>query len=198
MISQSFLLFILHFADNTGCPIEFFMSMRICASLSEDHSPSKSDDAYIPLINTQEFSTFWRQTQEDSLDQIAKRVFAYVQLGNLENLKRTIQRNPKLEIRSLRDSNEWTVLHYACWFGNFEIFDFLVSEMKLIQLLEIREATGMNPLHCACQKAQFRIVEKLLAISDEKLWQVTDRYGKKPAEYAGRELKKLIQSHQDN
>ena len=59
----------------------------------------------------------------------------------------------------------YSLLHYACSCGNFEIFEFLVHNVSNLtnNLIDRENPTFETPLHWAAQKNHYKICEAIVA-----------------------------------
>ena len=96
-----------------------------------------------------------------------------------------------LDVNIRDEKNGWTALHYAVYYGNYKLVQYLLENGALT---EAKTKEGETPLHIAVKKGNIELVKLLLEYGAET--NVIDNYGKKPVDYAielgNNKLEKLL------
>jgi len=78
--------------------------------------------------------------------------------GDSETVKALLKDNPDLVFS--RNTNDWTALHYAAWFGHKDVAELLLAGKAKV---DAKANNGVTPLHWAAEKGHKDVVELLLA-----------------------------------
>lgn len=84
---------------------------------------------------------------------IQAKLFEAAKKGNLENVKRYIQKGADINARSI---NAWTVLHFAALGPSLDVVEFVVEQQLCV---DVKDANGQSPLHIAASHGNTKTVE---------------------------------------
>ena len=79
--------------------------------------------------------------------------------GDIEKVKAILAANPEA-IETKGGDTSQTPLHYAVWFGNTALAEFLLTQKADVSS---KDAWGMTPLHTAVYRGQLKLLELLFA-----------------------------------
>ncbi len=85
-------------------------------------------------------------------------ILEYVKTGEFESLKTSLAGLSAAEINDIKDWAGDGLLSNACWFGHFNIVEYL---LELGLDINVKNPSGTTPLHRACYKCDFEITKLL-------------------------------------
>lgn len=96
--------------------------------------------------------------------------------GDLEGMRRCFKLGAAV---NEKDTDSWSPLHYACWYGELEAVKILVEEASAA--LDVTNNAGSTPLHLAAATGHTSVVSYLLTQGDiEAVKTALDNEGKSP------------------
>eukprot|EP00731_Ephydatia_muelleri_P031926 Em0023g433a len=96
--------------------------------------------------------------------------------GDLEGMRQCFRMGASV---NESDTDSWTPLHYACWYGELDTVKVLVEEASAA--LDVTNAAGSTPLHLAAATGHTSVVSYLLTQGDiDAVKTALDNEGKSP------------------
>jgi ankyrin repeat protein len=138
--------------NSQGSKLSHNFSKQGIGSTTSDKPFSQPSDRIRPI------NAGTRSVLEQDLTQMSLKLIKYIRLNDEEKSSKIINR--KLANLNYKGENDWTPLHFACWFGNAKIVNLLLLNKAEI---DIKAKNGLTSLMVVCKTGNLHIFNTLIA-----------------------------------